>query len=130
MGEVHGLNELLDRMDALPLTMQRTLIVRAAREAGNRLSYEMSLVAPRGDEAPHAADSFVVVVADQSAQGVTLKIGPSKKGFYLWFLELGTYRIAAQGFMRRTFDSMKDTVINIFATRLGNDIERELKKGL
>jgi HK97 gp10 family phage protein len=56
----------------------------------------------------------------------TCQVGPVKKGFWALFLEFGTSRQAPQPFIRKSFDSKKDEVLDTFTS----EARLELIKGM
>lgn len=127
MPDIEGLDELLNKLEALPLTVARKLIVRSLRAGAEPIRQEASDRAPRGDEAPHLADNIITVVSDQTATGATARVGPSKQGFYGLFQEIGTAHHRAQPFLLPAYDSKVNEAIEIIGEELGDGIEEEAR---
>lgn len=122
-----GFDDLFAKLDKLPsLVSAKTALVRAARKGGKPIRDAARSAAPRSDEAPHMADTIVVIVAEQTIEGVTILIGPSKKGFYGYFLEFGFGRMAANPFLRPAFDTNVDKAVEIIRTELASQITRAM----
>ncbi len=127
MPDVEGLDELLKKLENLPLTIARKLIVRALRKGAEPIRVEAGERAPVGDDPPHLKDTMITVVSEQTATGATARIGPSKAGFYGLFQELGTSHNAKQPFLLPAFEAKKSEAIKIIADELGRGIENEAK---
>lgn len=128
--EVIGLQDLINNLGKLPLALgtQKNILARAGRAGGEVILEAFKQKAPRSDEAPHAADSGVVVVSDQTADGCIVKVGPSKKGFYLTFQEFGTAHHSAQPSLRPAFDEKQEEAKRVVGEVIGREIESEMAK--
>lgn len=126
MAVVEGMQKLLDSMEALPLTMQRRIIVRALREGSKPIELLAEHLAPR-DEG-QLAESMSTEVSEQTADGAVAKIGPSRKGFYGFIQEEGLAHNPAQPFLRPAFDEGQQEAVHRIGVTLGDEIEKELKK--
>lgn len=127
--DIHGLQDLLKKLDDLgSLVKSKNVIARALRAGAEPIREEAGRRAPRGDEAPHAADTMTTVVSDQTAEGAIAKVGPSKAGFYLSFHEWGTAHMSAQPFLRPAFDEKQDEALKLVGEELGRQIEKEMAK--
>jgi len=128
---IQGMQGLLDSMEALPYSLQKNLIVRELRKGGQVIADEAARIAPRDDnddDGFHMADSMMVVVSDQTFEGAVAKIGPSRKGYYGIFTEIGTIYVAGKHWLRRAFDSRIEEVTRTIGEGLGRAIEKEMKR--
>jgi len=127
---VQGLQSLLESMESLPLVLQKNLIARALRKAGQLIADAIKRLAPFdpktiGNRIP---DSVTVAVRDQTATGARAVIGPGKKGFMAIFHEGGTPKMAARPFIAPAFDQNVDKAYEELEEILGDGIEREFEK--
>lgn len=130
MEDVQGLQELLSKLDRLPLTLGRTLIVRALRQGALPIQERAAQLAPDDPETPGSRIEFnmMTTITDQTATGAIAKIGPSTKGFVGIFAEFGTAHQTGTPFLGPAFDDMKEEALKIIGEELAESIERELKK--
>ena len=127
--EVVGLQDLLKKLEDLPsLVSAKNAIARSLRKGAEPIRVEAGRMAPRSDEAPHLADTMVIQVSEQTADGAVAKIGPSKKGFYGTFQEFGTINHSAQPFLRPAFDARQSEALKIVGEVLAAEIEKAMKK--
>lgn len=128
--EVTGFDDLLKSMDALPLALQKNIIVRSLRKGGVPILEEAQRRAPNDPETPGSriAVSMKVEVREQSASGATAVIGPSGAGFVGIFSEVGTAHQTATPWLAPSFDYRKDKAFEILGTELGEQIETEFSK--
>lgn len=142
---VTGLSDLVDNLNSLPLALgtQKNILARAGRQGGEPIRARAAELAPVYDGAARPQkrrgktymlvpgtlrESMSIVVADQSAVGVTVKIGPSRPGFYGGPLEWGGAHQAAEPFLRPAFDEKLDEAVAIIGFVLGSEIEKALLK--
>lgn len=123
---IQGLQDLLKKMDDLPLVLKKTLIVRALRKGAEPIRAEAERRAPW--DTGGLAESMMITVSDQTAEGAIAKIGPSRKEFHGGFNEFGTAHMAAQPFLRPAFDEMQAEALRILGEDLAEGIEREMAK--
>lgn len=128
--DVVGLDELLKKMDNLPLVLQKTLIVRSLRKGAEPIRARAEELAPDDPTTPGSRikEGMMVTVTDQTADGAIAKIGPSRKAFFGQFEEYGTSRQAAEPFLRPAFDEQQDEAIRVLGEDLAEGIEREMSK--
>lgn len=74
------------------------------------------------------AKSIITRLIDKGPHHVTLGVGPASHGFYGLFAEKGTSHQPAKPWMRPALDSQGQNVINRFAERIWQTIEREAAK--
>ena len=127
MPDIEGLDELLKKLDQLPLTVARKLAVSALKKGAEPIRVEAGALAPRSDDPPHLADTMITVISDATATGATARVGPSKKGFYGLFQELGTIYASKQPFLLPAYSAKLGEAVEIIGTELGEGIERETR---
>ena len=120
-----GMQSLLDRMDGLPLLMQKAIIVQALTEGAEPIRAEASRRAPV--RTGKLRESIIVQVVDQTAEGAIAKIGPSQKAFYGRFVEVGTIHQKANPFLRPALDEKQDEALRLMSDVLAREIEKALK---
>ena len=126
MAEVHGLDELMKKLDQLPsLVSAKNAIARALRKGAEPIRVRAEELAPRDED--QLAESMMITVTEQSATGAIAKIGPSRKGFHGHFQEFGTADHAAQPFLRPAFDEQQEEALRIVGENLAAEIERAMK---
>lgn len=126
MPDIEGLDELLKKLDQLPLTAAKLYVARALRKGAEPVRVEAGSRAPRGDDPPHLADTMITVVSEQTATGATARVGPSKKGFYGLFQEIGTSHHRAQPFLLPAYYARVDEAVEIIGKEIGDSIEKEM----
>lgn len=123
---IHGLDELLASMEALPYSMQKNIIVRALRKGAEPIRERAEELAPFLTGT--LKESMMITVSDQTADGATAKIGPSRKGFYGQFEEFGTARQRAEPFLRPAFDEKVKEAMQLAGEELASQIERSFRR--
>lgn len=128
--DVHGLQALLDSMEGLKLSQQKNVIARSLRKAAAPIIAEIKRRAPNDPKTPGSsiAESIIVQVTEQTADGAIAKIGPSKHGFAAIWAEVGGKNQPARPFIGPAFDSTVDKAYELLADELGDAIEREFAK--
>lgn len=116
---VKGFDEViaaLERMGSLPADRVEAVLM----EAGQPMAAEMQALAPRsadprardrGKPRPpgHGADSIKVRPVDEERAGITrVTIGPSRRHYWMKFVEFGTSKMPARPFARPTFDGGRE----------------------
>lgn len=127
MPDIEGLDELLKKLDQLPLSAAKLYIARALRKGAEPIREEAANRAPRGDGAPHLADTMITVISEQTATGATARVGPSKRGFYGLFQEIGTSHHRAQPFLLPAYYAKVDEAVTIIGKELSESIEKEMR---
>lgn len=127
---VEGMDDLLKSMESLPLALQKNIIVRSLRKAGQPIAEEIERRAPDDPDTPGSRieTNIRVQVSDQTATGAVARIGPTTGGFPGIFAELGTAHQTAKPFIRPAFESTKEQALSILGDELGDQIEREFAK--
>lgn len=127
---VEGLDDLLASMDALPLALQKNLIVRSLRKGGEPIAEEMERTAPDDPETPGSRieRNIRVQVSDQTATGAVARIGPTSGGFPAIFAEVGSAHQTARPFIGPAFEATKDDALKLVGDVIGSGIEAEFAK--
>ncbi len=127
---IHGLEDLLKSMDALPLTLQKKLIARALRTGAEPIRARAQELAPDDPGTPqsHIKEAMSITVSDQTADGAIAKIGPKRKAFDARFHELGTAHEPARPFLTPAFEEKRDEALVLISETLADGIEREMTK--
>lgn len=127
---VEGLQSLLDDLGQLPLTMGKTLIVRALRKASGPIEKRIAELAPDDPETggSQIRENIDTNVTEQTATGAIALIGPTKAGFPAGFSELGTAHQPATPFIGPGFAETIDEAMGLLEKELGDSIEKALKK--
>lgn len=121
--QFEGGKELAAAFKSLSTAMTRKVLREGLMEAGEPMRALWARLAPRSDDAPHAADTVTMSAArGRDLQETAVAVGPSKKGFYLSFQELGTEHHAAQPSGRPAFDQSRDKVLATFGKVLWREL--------
>lgn len=109
------------------------VLEKALVDAGRPLRDEIARTAPRSPDAPHVADTFIVVPSkEQRAAGrAVVRVGPKAGkgvGFVAAFLEFGTIKMAARAFIRPAWDAFKGGFARSLIGPLRQHYERVVKK--
>lgn len=125
MADVEGLDDLLKSMDALPLTLRKTLIARALRKGAQPIREKAAMLAPDDPETPrsHIEESMSINVVEQTAEGAKAIIGPTRAGFMGIMAELGTAHEAARPFLQPAFDQHVGEAVELIGDVLADGIE-------
>lgn len=100
-----GGKELMQALEQLPLRTSNRFVREALVEAAEPMRDRMEALAPVSDEAPHLKNVIVISKArTEDAREMAVAVGPTKKGFYGSFQELGTAHHGPQPFARPAFD--------------------------
>jgi HK97 gp10 family phage protein len=129
-GDIIGLERFNQNIDRLPYTMQRTVIVRALRQAAEPIRVRAQELAPDDPTTPGSRikENMMTQVSDATIDGATALIGPSRKGFVGEFAEWGTSHQAAEPFLRPAYDEQREEAIRILGEGLASEIEKELSR--
>jgi HK97 gp10 family phage protein len=114
--EIHGLEEIIRKLNALPDKLENKVVRAAIRQGANIIKEKAKSYVPidTGD-----LKKSIKVTGTRYQKGkISFVIRPSgnkKKGvsvFYARFIENGTSKMHAQPFMRPAFDESGDEVLN------------------
>lgn len=122
---IQGLDELLRKLSNIEsLVEQKKIVARSVRAGAEIVQAAAKAAAPRG-KTGNLAESISISVTEQTASHAFGLIGPSRRGFYGLFLELGTAHIVARPFLQPAFDSVADEAYQAIADVLRDEIEAE-----
>lgn len=129
MADVEGMKELLESMDELSLVMQKKLIVRALRKAGDIIKRRAAEKAPNDPNTPgnRIADNLAVSVQEQTANGAVVRVGVTSKGFVGRFHEYGTKNMRAHPWLGPAFDETQEDATTALAEDLSDGIDEALR---
>lgn len=116
--KVEGMEEIARTLRAIPTVVTKAEIERMLlSEVAPPILNDMRAGAPRSagmghaGGGMHAADTITALPTPTKYADVgeaEVEIGPTKRGYYLQFLEWGTYRRPATPFMRPAWDAHAD----------------------
>jgi HK97 gp10 family phage protein len=114
---VEGLDEIENALLDLTSKKARAGMREGLGDSGEFMRVSMALEAPSrtGDLARNMQSK--VLLSGKNDEGV-VSVGPSKKNFYAKFIEFGSIRNAPNAFMRRTFDSRGQTMLDVFTNAM------------
>lgn len=126
---IQGMQELLGKMDGLPLSLQKIIVARTLRAAAEPIRARAQELAPIDEtQAEHPLrEEMMTVVSEQTATGATARIGSSRRGFYGTFQEFGTSRHAANPFLVPAFEEKIGEATQIAGEQLAGHIERAFR---
>ncbi len=108
------------------------VLERALVKVGKPIRADIERSAPRSPNAPHVADTFVVRPSKKARAGgrAVVRVGPIPKsvGFIAYFLEFGRSGMAAQPFIRPTWDSHKRGFGHAMAVEIRKQFARVIRK--
>ena len=129
-----GLSTLLQNLQReLPEALDVPTLRRALVAAGEPIRHGMEVLAPRGPDAPHLAESMIVKplppgeLESLTDDAAGVEIGPTKDMFYGYFWEFGTVKHVARPFARPAFDAHQGEALRILEERLGAAIVAALE---
>jgi hypothetical protein len=106
-----GQEKLATNLRAMPLELRRPRVLEVLEVAGEPMRHRMGILAPRGPDSPHLADSMKIQALTKidgvklNEHQVAVAIGPSKDFFYGLFWEFGWARHPSpHPFARPSFD--------------------------
>jgi HK97 gp10 family phage protein len=85
--EIIGLNAFKSRLDQLPLTVRRTILVSAVKKGGMLIQKLAQFKAPV--RTGRGRKGIIMRMDESSPTSVKVDIGPSRQVFYMRFLEEG-----------------------------------------
>lgn len=124
------MGSLLESMEELPRSMQRTIGARALRKGSEPVRQRAEELAPIDEtQTDHPLkEGMMISIVEQAADHWIAKIGPSREGFYGQFQEFGTVDHAAQPFLIPAFEERKAEAVGIIGSELASGIEKAFKK--
>ncbi len=124
---IHGLEGLLQQLDGLEsLVSQKRILSKALREGAQIIADEAEQLAPY--DTGQLANSMMYTITEASASFAIAKIGPSRKGFYGIFDELGTAHQTAEPFLGPSLENKGDEALSAIAYFLEKGIAGEIKR--
>src|SRR5262249_11484930 len=124
--EYKGFDELQEAFAALSYVGQKQTLARAARRGAEPVQIETPRQPPV--HSGSLSQEIMIVVSEQTAEGVVAKIGPSKRAFYGSFVNQGTRFMAAEEFASSSLqDAGPEAIFRINET-LRDEIERRLRR--
>jgi HK97 gp10 family phage protein len=109
--KVFGVAELRRNLAALPPDVAKFALTVACREAAEVLRARMEETVPR-DEGTLAASLAVQYRKPTKKLSQRYLVGPTRRGFYGYYLEWGTRFIAARPWMRPAFAQGAQSALN------------------
>lgn len=119
--------EMSKALSGLSAGVSRRLVRENLVDAAEPMRERMEELAPVGDAPTHLRDQMVISVARDVAvdkRETAVAVGPSRRGFYGSFQELGTAHHAAQPFAGPAFDQTWLQVLGLFGEGLWADLVR------
>ncbi len=123
-----GLEKFESKLKELALTVQRKVLIQATRKGAELIRAEAEARAPR--TTGKLSENIIVVLrnSENTADEITVRIGPSMKVFYGLFEELGTAHATGHPFLRPAFDAKKDDALQITSQEFLAAIEEVAEK--
>lgn len=124
-----GIEQFENKLRDLALTVKRKALVKAVKRGGELIRAEAASRAPR--DTGTLAENEVVSLrnSENSADEVTVRIGPAKKAFYGLFEEIGTAHSTAEPFLGPAFEAKKDDALRIASDEFKAAIDEVVSKG-
>lgn len=110
------------------------VLEKALVEIGKPLRDDIAHDCPRSPDAPHVAETFVVVPSKEArASGeAVVRVGPKNAkgsvGFVAAFLEFGTSKMSPRPFIRPNYDRFKGGYARAAAAAIQKHFERVVRK--
>jgi len=115
MAVLQGLEELERKLDALELTLQRKLLLQAAKAGAELVREEAARNVAFGTGRSSREQIISAVASESNAKEAVVRVGPSKDAFYDLFLEIGTAHQAPQPYLEPAYDARKDEALDVMA---------------
>ena len=137
--KIEGGRELYEQLEQRPLRIAKAIIRKGLKKAAGIWRGEMRQRVAQGwhvwkgsgrtgrsREFAFLRDhiGMKVSVRGDELEG-TCAVGPVKKGFWAMFLEFGTSRQPAQGFIRKSFDARGQEVLDKFTQTCREELAKE-----
>lgn len=114
--------DLAKAFDQLPPARARSILRRALEEGAQPIADYAGSIAPRRPGLPDIADKIVVGPGRSEGGEPSVAVGPERPYHYGLPLELGTYKMPAEPFMRPALDAKAEEALAI----VGSAAWREL----
>lgn len=121
---IDGGKEMARNLELFSRPVSRRILREALREGGEPMRSRMSQLAPYDPTTKtHLRDKIRIghAVSDRETE-TAVAVGPTTKGFYGSFQELGTQDHAAQPFARPAFDGTVMSVLKRFGEAMWREI--------
>lgn len=123
--KIRGLKQLRQNLDRVADSVAGAALEDAVKAAAEVIRSDASR------RAPHRTGRLRihVVIGDpqREGDGVKVKVGPDKEGFYGMFQEFGTRHHPPQPFLRPAFDNRREAAVNAAKTRIERALRRAAK---
>lgn len=106
-----GGKDLQERLAELSQRVSSNIQRAALKHAAEPMRRQMELTAPHEPGKPDLRDDMVISNAKGDTGTVAVAVGPSRKGYYGSFQELGTAHIPARPFVRPAFDQQASAAL-------------------
>jgi HK97 gp10 family phage protein len=115
MSSVRGFNKLRAKFRELDKKVAKEHLVRIGREGGQIVAERAAQLAPR--DTGRGAKSIRARVRSRRPHEVHMRIGFTKRYFYLRFFEYGTSKLSPRPFLRPAIDQTRGQVLDLMARR-------------
>lgn len=136
--KIEGLTELHVALKGFPQELRDKALRSAVSYAAKGVQEAIALNAPVGETAVLRRSVYRTRSKDMSSSvqetyiiGIRYGAAHRKRGLDAWywrFIEFGTRKMPARPFLRRTFDTSIDLMINLMRTSLSSSVERIARK--
>lgn len=125
-----GLAEIDRVLSELPYTIARKVLRSALRKGANKVKNEAKARAPVDTGRGRASIMAKAMPSSRKSDGltVTINVGPSKKGFYLRWAELGKRGQTPTPFLRPALDAKSAEVVRDLGSDVAKAIRREANR--
>ena len=127
---VHGLDDVLKKLDKLPERIQKNVVVGAIRAATRPLVKEARLRVPK-DSGKLAKSIGVIKRKEKDKNLVRFSVTPRKNkehGYLAYFVEFGTSKQAAHPFMRPAAEAKVDETVKTAREYMAKRTDKEIAK--
>ncbi len=124
-----GIEKFEEKLRDLHLTVRREALVKATRKAAALIRADAAFRAPIDTGRLALGEIAVLRTQQNSADEVTVSVGPENKAFYGLFVEIGTAHSTAEPFLQPAFDAMEDDALRIASAEFLAAINEVIAKG-
>lgn len=121
---IEGFADFERKLKALDLTVQRKLLIEAAKAGAQIVVDDARRMAPRDSGAMADGIAMRVVGRESDIHEGVVEVSYNKKQFYGRFIEKGTRRLRAQPFLLPALEGNRDRIMSIMRDVLLRAIER------
>ncbi len=122
-----GFKELEAKLRELELSMQRKVLVAAAKAGGKIVLDDARSRAPRLTGALAEGITMKVGGRETDSNEATVEIRPSRKTFWALFNEKGTRKMAAQPFMKPALENNRERIAAAVKEQLIKSINKAIR---